>query len=133
MLSHGQINYKDTNTKCRYLKKLTCNGSLLQALEFIGWRYSWYFRPSFVNCCPSNPSLWFTSPLSPLQSTVYTDSVWLGGGGGCPVLLKKTLYIWPDSEPTKLLDHPKQKPRRGGGLRQINTSRKVPLQVSFFR
>jgi hypothetical protein len=33
-----------------------------------------------------------------------------------------------DSEPTKLLDHSKQKPKRGGVLRQINTCRKVPLQ-----
>ncbi len=41
-----------------------------------------------------------------------------------------TLCIWPDSEATKLLDHPKQKPRRGGGLRQINICRKVPLQVN---
>ncbi len=39
------------------------------------------------------------------------------------------LCIWPDSEPTKLLENPK--PRRGGGLRQINTRRKVPLQVNF--
>jgi hypothetical protein len=31
----------------------------------------------------------------------------------------------------KLLDHPKQKARRGGGLRQMNTCRKVPLQVNF--
>jgi hypothetical protein len=30
------------------------------------------------------PSLWFTLPHAPSQrrSTVYTDSVWLGGGGG---------------------------------------------------
>jgi hypothetical protein len=34
---------------------------------------------------------------------------------------------------SKLLDHPKQKPRRGGGLRQINTFRKVHLQVKFFK
>jgi hypothetical protein len=32
---------------------------------------------------------------------------------------------------TKLLDHPKQKPRRGGGLIQIITCRKVPLHISF--
>jgi hypothetical protein len=32
-----------------------------------------------------------------------------------------------------LLHHPEQKPRRGGGLRQINTCRKVPLQINFFR
>jgi hypothetical protein len=35
------------------------------------------------------------------------------------------------SEPTKFLDHPKQKPRREGGLRQINTCSKVSLQVNF--
>jgi hypothetical protein len=34
-------------------------------------------------------------------------------------------------EPSKLLDHPKQKPRKGGGLRQINTRRKIHLQVNF--
>jgi hypothetical protein len=28
------------------------------------------------------------------------------------------------------LDHPKQKPRRGGGLRQINTCR-ISLQINF--
>jgi hypothetical protein len=28
----------------------------------------------------------------------------------------------------KLLYHPKQKPRRGGGLGQINACRQVPLQ-----
>ncbi len=39
----------------------------------------------------------------------------------------------PDSEPTKLLDHPppKQKTKRGGGLRQINTCRKVSVQGNF--
>jgi hypothetical protein len=45
---------------------------------------------------------------------------------------KTIQYIWPDSEPAKLLYHPKQKPRRGWGLRQINTCRKVPLQVNSF-
>jgi hypothetical protein len=45
----------------------------------------WYFRPSCVNYCPSN--LLSGSPPQPLppsqsQSTVYTDSVLLGGGGG---------------------------------------------------
>jgi hypothetical protein len=33
----------------------------------------------------------------------------------------------------KIASPPKQKPRRGGGLRQINISRKFPLQVKFFR
>ncbi len=38
---------------------------------------------------------------------------------------------WPDYEPIKLLYHPKWKPRRGGGLRQINSCRQVHLQVNF--
>jgi hypothetical protein len=37
-------------------QKLTCKKTLWQCLaEFIDWRYSqscWYFRPSFVYCCP---------------------------------------------------------------------------------
>jgi hypothetical protein len=41
------------------------------------------------------------------------------------ILRSLTLCIWPYSEPTKLLDYPKQKPRRGGGLRQIYTCRKI--------
>ncbi len=75
-------------------------------------------------------------PPSLCQSTVY---VWEGVAGGRWVQLETilcrtlALCIWPDSEPIKLLDHPKQKPRRAGGLRQINTCRKVPLQVNFFR
>ncbi len=63
-----------------------------------------------------------------------------GRGGECCVLLETifflqeiTFCIWPDSEPTKLLDHPKQKPRRGGCLRLSESCRKVPLQVEFFR
>jgi hypothetical protein len=42
-----------------------------------------------------------------------------------------TLCIWPDSEPAKLFCHPKEKPRRGGRLRQINICRQLPLQVNF--
>jgi hypothetical protein len=37
-------------------------------------------------------------------------------------------YIRPDSEPAKLLDHYKQKTRRGGGL-----SRKIPAAKSLYR
>ncbi len=38
------------------LKKFSCKGALCLS-EFIDWKYSqscWYFRPSFVNYCPSN-------------------------------------------------------------------------------
>ncbi len=120
-------------------KKMTVKGLCSRCLsEFIDWRYSQscrYFRPNFVNCCTSNilsgSTLPPPRPPSLCQSTEYTDSAWQGGGGGCWVLLETifcrslTLSIWPDSEPTKLLYHPKQKPRRGGGLRQINTCRRV--------
>jgi hypothetical protein len=70
---HGLINYIDTKAKCRYLKKWSVKGLCGRCLsEFIDWRYSqscWYFRPSFVNCCPS-PLLsgsFNTSPLSPFS------------------------------------------------------------------
>ncbi len=88
----------------------------------------YYFRPSFVNHCPFR--LLSGSP-PPFPKSKYCtenkDSLWLGVGGGCWVVLETifcrslTLCFWPDSEPTKLLHYPKQKPRRGRGLRQINT------------
>ncbi len=47
-------------------------------------------------------------------------------------ILQEFKYSLSDQiEPTKLLDHPKQKPMMGGGLRQVNSCRKVPLQVNF--
>ncbi len=82
------------------------------SLEIIDWRDSQSclcFRPSFVNYCPSN---------------VLSDS---------PPPPPPPFCNWLDSEPTKLPDHPKQKSRRGGGLKQINTCRKGPLQVDCFR
>ncbi len=57
---HGLINYKDTKTKYRHQKKLTCTGTLRQALirvyklEILYSQSCCYFRPSFVNYCPSN-------------------------------------------------------------------------------
>ncbi len=35
---HGLLNYKDTKTKCRHLKKFTRKGTLQQV--FIDWRYN---------------------------------------------------------------------------------------------
>ncbi len=76
---------------CRHLKKLARKGAFGRCLlEFREWRYSqscWYFRPSFVNYCPSNLLFGWPPPSVPpslCQSTVYyTDSVWLGGAGRC--------------------------------------------------
>jgi hypothetical protein len=71
-------------------KKLTCKGTLV-FIRFIDWKYNqpcWYFRPSFVNYCPSNLLSGSPTPALPpslCQSTVYsigTDSMRLGGGGG---------------------------------------------------
>ncbi len=68
-------------------------------------------------------------PLPKVNVQYNTDSVWLVGGLGRWVVLETIfcrsliLCLWPDSEPTKLLYHPKQNPRRGGGLRQMNTCR----------
>jgi hypothetical protein len=149
------MNFIDTKTKRRHLKNWPVKGLCGRYLsEIIDWRYSQscrYFWPSFVNCCPSNVSLVHCCPSNLLsgapppppgpslcQSTVYTDSVLLAGGGGCWVLLKTifcrslTFCIWPDSEPSKFLDHPEQKPKSGGVFRQINTCRKVPTR-QFFR
>ncbi len=78
---HGLINYKNTKTKCRIYWGL---------IEFIDWRYShscWHFRPSFVNCCPSNllSSSPFTSPPPlPCVKVQYIQTVcgWEGVGGG---------------------------------------------------
>ncbi len=48
----------------------------------------------------------------------------------CPVFYTISFLC---SEPTEFLYHPKQNPRRRGCLRQINTSRRVPLQLNFSR
>jgi hypothetical protein len=72
-------NYKDTKTKCR----LYCC-----FIELIDWRYSlscWYFRPSLVDCCPSNllsgsPGLVHLPP--PFLKSEYSKYRVCGGGGG---------------------------------------------------
>ncbi len=106
-VKHRKIRLIEDDAKCRYRKKLTCQGTLRQVfirvyiLE-IQSVICWYFRPNFVNCCPSNLLTGSTSPPSPLpcvnKYTVYTYTM-CKGGGRYGVL----------------------------GLRQINTCRKVPL------
>ncbi len=68
-------------------KKLTG----MSSSEFIDWRDSqscWYFRPSFVAVAPTSLFQIPPTPSSLCQSTVHTDGVWPGGGGGCRVLLE---------------------------------------------
>ncbi len=133
----------DTKTKCCLLKKFTCKGTLRQVFfRVIDWRYMqscWYFRPSFVNYCPSN--LLYGSPTPPpsLRQIPYIQTVsgWEGKGMLSPVgdhILQEfnTLYL-TRFRTTKLLDHPKQNPRRRGGLRQINTMPPSPFTGQFLR
>ncbi len=61
-----------------------------------------------------------------------------GGGGvlscvGDHILQEFNTLFLTNSELTKFLDHPKQESRMGGGLGQINTCRKVSLQVNLVR
>jgi hypothetical protein len=104
--NHGLTNYIETNAKCRHLKKLSCKGILRQVFIRVYSQSCWYFRPSFVNCCPTNLSgSSLTPPLFPVWKSIqYT----------CIQCLKG---IWGH--------------RRGEGLRKINTCRKVSLQVNF--
>ncbi len=118
--NHELINFIDIKAKCLHLKNWSVKGLCGRCLsEFRGWRYiqsCWYFRPRFVNCCPSNLLFGLT------------------GGGGCWVLLEtifcrsSTLCIWRH---LTNLDQPKQKHRRGGGLRLIHLPQS-PFTNQFF-
>jgi len=98
-------------------------------IELVDWRYSqscmMLSSTPFVKKRPSNlltgsppPS----PPLPPFPVWIRTGVCILqcltrvGGIGLCGDHLQE-LYscIWPDSEPTQSLFHPKQKPTRGGG------------------
>ncbi len=110
---HWLINYIDTKAKCRQLKIWPANGLCGRCLsQFRDWRMRYkqsglYFRPSFVNCCPSPLLSGSTLPLH------------------LPCMKKYTVCTHKQCVRDEV----------GGygvlGLRQINTSRKVPLQVTF--
>jgi hypothetical protein len=78
--THELINYIDTMAKCRHLKnwlaKVLCVSCLSQSC--------WYFRPSFVNYCPSNLLYGSTPPPLPCvnKCAVYTYTVCNGGEYG---------------------------------------------------
>ncbi len=71
---NGLVKYIDTKAKCRHLQKFTCKGILRKVFFSVYTVDCWYFRPSFVNYCPSNPSLWE-------KVTEYMYTVCKGGGG----------------------------------------------------
>ncbi len=86
------------------------------------------------------PSLWFTSPPplipSQSQSTVCRQCV-AGWGWGVLSCVKDHILREFNSlflarfRSNKIALPPQTKPRRGGCFRQINTCRKVPLNVIF--
>jgi hypothetical protein len=127
-------------------KKLTRKGSLRQVyirvyrLEICTHISHTGIRPSFVkNVAPLTSLVQLSPPRPPLpcvnEYTVYTFTVCKGRRFG--VLLETifwrslTLCIRPDTEPTKLLHHPKQKPRRVGASDRLTPAAKIPLQVVF--
>ncbi len=86
--NHGQINYKDTKSKWRHLKILTCKGTLRQVFVRV-YRLEiqtvmLVFSTQLCVLLPLYPSLCSTLPPPPLPCvnmyTVYTYTVWKGGG-----------------------------------------------------
>ncbi len=70
------------------------------------------FRPSFMNCCPSNLFSGSTLPPPMSKYIIYRHcGMGEGGGGGVDILQEfNTLYLtrFRTYKPTKLIDHPKQ-------------------------
>jgi hypothetical protein len=129
-----QITIKTPNPKCRLYWCLR---------EFIDSQPCWYFRPLLGTSASLTFSL-VDLPPSPLPCMnkyrgmyEFIQCVTAGGEGWDQVVWRAStgvihcvMYL-TRFEPTKLLYHPKQKTRRGGGLRRINTCRQSPLQVNF--
>ncbi len=120
---HGLINFKDTKTKCWFYWCL---------IEFIDWRYCqscWYFDSALWTIASLTFSLVHLphpSPFSQSKSTVNIDSVCLARVGDVLSCVGDQLAHSVSDQIQnlkKLLVHPKQKPRRGGGLRQICSRR----------
>ncbi len=91
-IAHGLINNIETKAKCRHLKKMFCKGSLRQVFLRVSLEtgdtvcHVGIFNPALWTIAPLNFSLVQLSPPSLCQSTLHTDSVWLGGVGGFWVL-----------------------------------------------
>ncbi len=91
---HGLINYTDIKAKCRY----TLRQVFIRFFRLEIRQSCWYFRFSFVNCCPSNLLYGSTFPFPPLlfvnNFTVYTYTMCKGGiwGSGLQTPAAKSLY-----------------------------------------
>ncbi len=106
---HGLIDYVQpySKAKCRHLKKLTCKWTLRQVFIRVHKKEIVSHVGISTQLCellPLQPSLWFNYPPFP---------VWIG------ILYTRIQCVW------------------GGhgvlGLIQIDSCRKVPLRVNFFR
>ncbi len=107
----------------RYIHSVVC--IVYPACELLPpWTKEQYLC-TVVYCCPSTlPSLWPPPPSQTTVNVLYIQTVCVTGGGAgggwgdvelsCrPYSARSfTLCFWPDSEPTKLLHHPKQMARK---------------------
>ncbi len=100
------------------------------------------FSTQLVNFCPSN--LLSASPPQPLppfpksKYRIYRQRVAGRGWGvmscvGDYILQEFNTLFLTRFRTYKIARPPQIKHRRGGGLKQIKTCRKVPLQVNYFR
>jgi hypothetical protein len=124
---HGLINYIDNKAKCKgTLRQVSISVYRLEIPSFM-----LVFSSQLCELLSLCPSLWFNSLPSPsplpsvIKYTVCTYAVCKGGGYGVCWRPYSVFCIWPDSEPTKLLHFPRQKRKRGEGLRLIKTCSKV--------
>jgi hypothetical protein len=135
----------DVKARCRNLKQFTCKGTLRQVfirvyrLEIDNFLGTFNRVGIFNPACDLYSSLLSGSTLPPSLPSLHVNKYSIQcvrgvvqGSVGDHNCRSFALCIWQNSEPTILLDQPKQKSRRGGGFRQINTCRKVPSQVNFF-
>ncbi len=126
---HGQISYKNTKTKCRL------NWCLIEFIDWSGDTVSHVaiFDPDLWTIASINFSLVHLPP--PLPPSCGWEGVWGGSWVVLETIFCRSLTLCSDQIENlqNCFTTPKQKPRRGGGHRQVNTCRKVSLQVIFLR
>jgi hypothetical protein len=94
-VTHGLINYKNTEAKFRHVKNIDLKRDFaagVYLLEFIDWRYGqsfWFFRPRCWHLFPPNPQIFLNPPTPPPPpppfpvwiSILYTRIHIVWGGG----------------------------------------------------